>query len=104
MMVQPHQVHNYGKYDNNGKGLYFQFDDDNKMSNKYILLITKTIYAIKSAKPCWVLPKNLKKINAVKPEMRLQCHKSLFPMVQLVGSYNFLQQTGDKLLSEPAIV
>ena len=30
------------KYDNNGKGWYFQFDDDNKMSYKYILSITWT--------------------------------------------------------------
>ena len=30
------------KYDNNGKGGYFRFDDENKMSYKYILSITKT--------------------------------------------------------------
>ena len=30
------------KYENNGKGGYFQFDDDNNMSYKYILLITYT--------------------------------------------------------------
>ena len=28
------------KNDNNGKGWYFRFDDDNKTSNKYILSIT----------------------------------------------------------------
>ena len=28
------------KYDNNGKGGYFRFDDDNNMSYKYILSIT----------------------------------------------------------------
>ena len=30
------------KYDNNGKGWYFRFDDDNNMSYKYILSITWT--------------------------------------------------------------
>ena len=30
------------KYDNNGKGWYFWFDDDNNMSYKYILSITWT--------------------------------------------------------------
>ena len=30
------------KYDNNGKGWYFRFDDDNDMSYKYILSITWT--------------------------------------------------------------
>ena len=30
------------KYDNNGKGWYFPFDDDNNMSCKYILSITWT--------------------------------------------------------------
>ena len=29
-------------YDNNGKGEYFQFDDDNNMSYRYILSITYT--------------------------------------------------------------
>ena len=28
------------KYDNNGKGGYFRFDDDNKMGYEYILSIT----------------------------------------------------------------
>ena len=28
------------KYGNNGKGRYIRFDDDNKMSYKYILSIT----------------------------------------------------------------
>ena len=28
------------KYDNNGKGGYFRFDDDNNMSYSYILSIT----------------------------------------------------------------
>ena len=32
-------MENYG---NNGKGWYFQFDDDNEMSYKYIFSITKT--------------------------------------------------------------
>ena len=32
MIVQPSQKHNHGKYDNNGKGGYFRFDDDNKMN------------------------------------------------------------------------
>ena len=30
------------KYDNNGKGGYFQFDDDNNMSHRYILSVTYT--------------------------------------------------------------
>ena len=30
------------KYDNTGKGGYFRLDDDNNMSNKYILSITYT--------------------------------------------------------------
>ena len=30
------------KYDNNGKGWYFRFDDNNYMSYKYILSITWT--------------------------------------------------------------
>ena len=30
------------KYDNNGKGWYFRFDDDNNMSYEYILSITWT--------------------------------------------------------------
>ena len=30
------------KYDNNGKGWYLRFDDDNNMSYKYILLTTWT--------------------------------------------------------------
>ena len=34
-MVQPPRVHNHGKYDNNGKGWYFRFDDENKMSYKF---------------------------------------------------------------------
>ena len=40
-MVQPPQT-NTEKYDNdnNGKGRYFRFDDDNKMSYKYILSTT----------------------------------------------------------------
>ena len=29
-----------GKYDNNRKGLYFRFDDDDKMIYKHILSIT----------------------------------------------------------------
>ena len=28
------------KYDNNGKGEYFEFDDDNNISYRYILSIT----------------------------------------------------------------
>ena len=30
------------KYDNNGKGGYLRFDDDNNMSYRYIILITYT--------------------------------------------------------------
>ena len=42
-MSQTSQTHNHGKkYDNNGAGGYFQFDDDNKMSYRYILSITYT--------------------------------------------------------------
>ena len=37
MEVQPPRTHNHGKYDNNGKGIYFRFDDDTKVSYKYIL-------------------------------------------------------------------
>ena len=40
MIVQPSQTHNHGKYDNNGKGGYFGFDDDDKMGYEYILSIT----------------------------------------------------------------
>ena len=40
MMVQPSQAHNHEKIDNNGKGWYFRFDDDNKMTYIYILSIT----------------------------------------------------------------
>ena len=36
MMTQPWQAQNHGKYDNNEKG---RFDDDNKISYKYILSI-----------------------------------------------------------------
>ena len=39
MMVQPPQTHNHGKYDN-GKGQYLRFDDNNEMSDKYILSTT----------------------------------------------------------------
>ena len=39
-MLQTSQTHNHGKYDNNGKGGYFRFDDDNNMSYRYILSIT----------------------------------------------------------------
>ena len=35
-----HLRHNHGKYDNNGKGGYFRFDDDDKMGYEYILSIT----------------------------------------------------------------
>ena len=43
MMVQQPQTYNHGKYDYNGKGLYFWFNDDyDKMSYKYILWITHT--------------------------------------------------------------
>ena len=38
-MMQPLQAKKHGKYNDNGKGLYLWFDDD-KMSYKYILLIT----------------------------------------------------------------
>ena len=30
------------KYDNNGKGWYFRFDEDNKMRSKYIHSINQT--------------------------------------------------------------
>ena len=40
MIVQPSKTHNHGKYDNNGKGGYLRFDDDNKMGYEYILSIT----------------------------------------------------------------
>ena len=30
------------KYDNNGKGGYFRFDDDDNMSNRYILSVPYT--------------------------------------------------------------
>ena len=30
------------KYENNGKGWYFRYDDDNNMSFRYILSITYT--------------------------------------------------------------
>ena len=36
MMAQPPQTHRHLKYNNNGKGWYFRFDDD-KMSYEYIL-------------------------------------------------------------------
>ena len=41
MMVQPPQANYHRKeYDNSRKGWYFPFDDDNKMSYKYILSTT----------------------------------------------------------------
>ena len=43
MRVPPTQAHRHGKYDNNGKGLSFRFDDENKMNYKCILMITKTL-------------------------------------------------------------
>ena len=39
-MVQLHEARHHGKYNNNGKGWSFRFDDDNTMSYKYILSIT----------------------------------------------------------------
>ena len=36
------QTHKHRKYDNNGKGGYFRFDEDNNMSYSFILLITYT--------------------------------------------------------------
>ena len=39
-MWQTSKTHNHGNYDNNGKGGYFRFDDDNNMSYRYILSIT----------------------------------------------------------------
>ena len=40
-MAQPPQVHNHGKYDNNGNDWYFWFDyDNNKISYRYIIPIT----------------------------------------------------------------
>ena len=41
-MIQALQAHNHAKYDNNVKDWYFRFDDDKKISNKYILSITWT--------------------------------------------------------------
>ena len=41
MMVQPPQAHNHDKYDNNEEDRYFRFDDDDKMTNKYVLSITE---------------------------------------------------------------
>ena len=40
MIVQLPEAYNQSKYDNNGKGRYFWFDDDNNMSCEYILSIT----------------------------------------------------------------
>ena len=34
MMEQPIKLQQHGKYDNSGKGRYFRFDYDHKMSNK----------------------------------------------------------------------
>ena len=42
MMWQTSQAHNHGKYENNGKGGYFRFDNDNNMGYRYILSITYT--------------------------------------------------------------
>ena len=42
MAWQTSQAHNHEKYNNNGKGGYFRFDDDNNMSYRYILSITYT--------------------------------------------------------------
>ena len=41
-MMETSQAHNHGKYDNNGKGGYFPFDDDKNRSYRYILSITYT--------------------------------------------------------------
>ena len=41
-MQQTSQAHTHGKYDNNGKGGYFRFDDVNNMTYRYILSITCT--------------------------------------------------------------
>ena len=35
--MEPQQAHNHRKYDNNGKGWYFRFDDDDTMSYNYII-------------------------------------------------------------------
>ena len=45
-MAQLPQAHNHGKYDNNGKGWYFRFDNDNKRGYKYILSYYSWIIAI----------------------------------------------------------
>ena len=37
-MLKTSQAHNHGKYDNNGKGWYLRFDDDNYMSYIYIYM------------------------------------------------------------------
>ena len=39
MMLQPSQSHSHLKYNINGKGWYFRFDDDNKMRYKDIFSI-----------------------------------------------------------------
>ena len=41
-VLKTSQAHNHGKYDDNGEGGYFRFDDDNNMSFKYILSVTHT--------------------------------------------------------------
>ena len=63
-MVLLLQVHNHGKIWKNGKGWYFQFDDDNEISYKYILSITETwmaslIYTIPH------IAKKIKKITEI---------------------------------------
>ena len=41
-IVRPTRIHNHGKYDSNGKGLYSLFEDDDMMSYKDIPSITWT--------------------------------------------------------------
>ena len=40
MMVQPVQAHSHKEYDNNWKGWYLRFDEDDKMSYECIPSIT----------------------------------------------------------------
>ena len=41
-MQQISQAHNHGKYDNNGKGGYSLFDDDNNISYRYRYIFSIT--------------------------------------------------------------
>ena len=53
MMVQPR------KYNNSRKDWYFQFDDDGKRSNRYVVSITKTwIAQLNTCDPTFYKEKN----------------------------------------------